>query len=263
MPDIQGESDDRGITVDEVGISGLRQPIRFDDDVVSQSGIADFEVTVRLPADRRGTHMSRMVQAVQSSFEAVNPEALPSVLKSLVDLLDVDTGAIVMSMPFATEVTAPVSGESGWQVHDMRLIGRLTPESFTLATEVATDVTTLCPCSKAISDYGAHNQRCRVSLTAFGNGDTPYPLNISSMIDMIRSTCSCPVLPVVKRSDERALTMNAYENPMFAEDLVRDLSLTCRDRGVAHSVRVRTLESIHSHDAVASVSWIPGTGVDP
>jgi GTP cyclohydrolase I len=77
------------------------------------------------------------------------------------------------------------------------------------------------------------------------------------MIDMIRCTCSCPVLPVVKRSDERALTMTAYENPMFAEDLVRELSLACRDRGVAHSVQVRTLESIHSHDAVASVSWRP------
>jgi GTP cyclohydrolase I len=258
IPDIQGESDARGITIDEVGVSGFRQPTRFDDDVLTQSGIADFEVTVRLPADRRGTHMSRMVQAIQSSLEVVNPEAFPSVLKSLVDLLEVDAATIVVAMPLATEVTAPISGESGWQVHEMRMSCKLTPESFTLATEVATDVTTLCPCSKAISDYGAHNQRCRVSLTAFGDGDTPYPLCIASMIDMIRSTCSCPVLPVVKRSDERALTMTAYENPMFAEDLVRELSLACRDRGVAHSIQVRTLESIHSHDAVASVAWCPG-----
>jgi len=258
MPDIQGQNDGRGITIDEVGISGFRQPVRFDDAVLTQSGIADFEVTVRLPADRRGTHMSRMVQAVQSSLEVVNPEKFPSVLKSLVDLLEVDSGTIVMAMPLATEMTAPISGESGWQVHEIRMIGKLTPDSFTLATEVATDVTTLCPCSKAISDYGAHNQRCRVSLTAFGDGDAPYPLGIASMIDMIRSMCSCPVLPVVKRSDERALTMAAYENPMFAEDLVRDLSLACRDRGVTHSVQVRTLESIHSHDAVASVSWTPG-----
>jgi GTP cyclohydrolase IB len=258
MPDIQAESDNRGITIDEVGISGFRQPVRFDDDVLGQAGIADFEVTVRLPADRRGTHMSRMVQAVQSSLEVVNPEAFPSMLKSLVDLLEVDAATIVMGMSLATEVTAPISGESGWQVHEMRMTGKLTPEFCSLATEVTTDVTTLCPCSKAISDYGAHNQRCRVSLAAFGDGDTPYPLSIASMIDMIRRTCSCPVLPVVKRSDERALTMTAYENPMFAEDVVRELSLACRDRGVAHSVQVRTLESIHSHDAVASVSWSPG-----
>lgn len=255
MPDIQAESDSRGIEIDEVGIAGFRQPIRFDDDVFNQAGIADFEVTVRLPANRRGTHMSRMAQAIQSSLNVVNPEAFPSVLKALVDLLEVDGATIVMAMPLATEVTAPVSGELGWQVHEMRITSNLSPESFKLAVEVATDVTTLCPCSKAISDYGAHNQRCRVSLTTFGDGDTPYPLSIASMIDMIRSTCSCPVLPIVKRSDERALTMAAYENPMFAEDLVRELSLACRAHGVAHRVQVRTLESIHSHDAVASVTW--------
>jgi GTP cyclohydrolase I len=257
MPDIQAESDGRGITIDQVGISHLRQPIRFDDDVLSQSAVADFEVTVRLPADRRGTHMSRMVQAVHSSLEVVNPEAFPSALKSLVDLLEVDAATVVMAMPIATEVTAPISGESGWQVHEIRMTGELVFESFTLATEVATDVTTLCPCSKAISDYGAHNQRCRVSFTAFGDGDTPYPLSIASIIDMVRCTSSCPVFPVVKRSDERALTMASYENPMFVEDLVRDLSLACRDRSVAHSIQVRTLESIHSHDAVARVSWSP------
>ncbi|OBA70133.1 GTP cyclohydrolase [Mycobacterium sp. 1554424.7] len=258
MPDIQGESDSRGIEIDEVGISGFRQPTQFDDDVLRQAGIADFEVTVRLPANRRGTHMSRMAQVIQSSLTIVSPEGFPSVLKALVDLLEVDGATIVMAMPLATEVTAPVSGESGWQVHEMRMTGNLNLESFTLATEVTTDVTTLCPCSKAISDYGAHNQRCRVSLTVFGDGDTPYPLSVASMIEIIRSTCSCPVLPVVKRSDERALTMTAYENPMFAEDLVRDVSLICRGRGVAHTVRARTLESIHSHDAVATVSW--GTG---
>jgi GTP cyclohydrolase I len=258
MPDLQAESDDRGIVIDEVGISGLRQPILFEDNVLSQSGIADFQVTVRLPAERRGTHMSRMVQAVQSCLGVVNPEAFPSVLKSLANLLEVDAATIVMAMPFATKVTAPVSGVTGWQVHEMRMTAELTPDSSTLAVSVSTDVTTLCPCSKAISDYGAHNQRCRVSLTVFGDGDTPYPLSIATMTDMIRSTCSCAVLPVVKRSDERALTMSAYENPMFAEDLVRDLSLACRDRGVAHSVQVRTFESIHSHDAVATISWRSG-----
>jgi GTP cyclohydrolase I len=256
--DVQGEVDGRGIAIDQVGISGLRQPVQFDDGFLQQSGIADFEVTVRLPDDRRGTHMSRMVQAVQASLSVVNPEVLPAALKSLVHLLEVDSATIVMTMPVATAVTAPVSGESGWQTHDIRVAASLTPDSFTLATEVRTDVTTLCPCSKAISDYGAHNQRCEVSVTAFGDGDTPYPLNIVSMVNIIRGTNSCPVLPVVKRVDERAITMAAYENAMFVEDLVRDLSRSCRDRTVAHSIQVRALESIHSHDAVAGISWSPG-----
>jgi GTP cyclohydrolase IB len=257
LPDIQNEVDDRDIIIDEVGISHVRHPVTFDDDVLRQTGVADFEVTVRLSGDRRGTHLSRMVQGLQNNFQVVNPHAFPSALKAMVDLLEVETATVSFAMAIATEVRAPATGEAGWQVHDLRLRGQISPDTFALATTVSTDVTTLCPCSKAISEYGAHNQRSQVSLTVCGDGDTPYPLGVMPMVHLIRSNCSSPVFPVVKRPDERALTMTAYENPMFAEDLVRQLSLACREHGVAHSLDMRTLESIHSHDAVARLSWRP------
>ncbi len=115
------------------------------------------------------------------------------------------------------------------------------------------EVTSLCPCSRAISDYGAHNQRSQVTLTLLGDGDNPYPLPVHEIVAAIRTVGSAPVFPVVKRPDERVITMQAYDHPAFVEDMVRDLSLWCRSRSLAHRVAVRNIESIHSHDAIASV----------
>lgn len=257
LPDLQNEYDHRGVAIDEVGVSGLRMPATFDDEVLRQCGIGEYEITVELLGHRRGTHMSRMVQAVQNSFRLLNPYSFPSGLKALLDLLEVDAATVSFEMPLVIEVRAPATGETGWQVSDLRLQGRISRDAFSLETTVTTDVTTLCPCSKAISDYGAHNQRSQVSLTVRGDGDTPYPLGVTTMVELIRSNCSCPVFPVVKRPDERALTMIAYENPMFAEDVIRQVSLECRKHSVPHSLVVRTLESIHSHDAVARLNWSP------
>ncbi|CPR10453.1 GTP cyclohydrolase FolE2 [Mycobacterium bohemicum DSM 44277] len=255
--DIQNQSDDRGIPIDEVGISGLRYPVVFDDGELSQAVVADLEITVRLPADRRGTHMSRMVQAADAHMQVIDPREFASVWKILADILDASSARVSAVLPVAMRVAAPTSGEEAWQVHDVRLRGDLSDDLFTLETTVLADVTTLCPCSKAISDYGAHNQRSRVSLTVQGRGDAAYPVAVSTLIEMIRANSSCPVFPVVKRSDERVITMAAYDKPMFVEDLVRQLSLACRAQVVGHSVEIRTLESIHSHDAVARLSWSP------
>jgi GTP cyclohydrolase IB len=142
-------------------------------------------------------------------------------------------------------------------VHDLSLRGRLFDDRFQLTTTVTTDVTTLCPCSKAISDYGAHNQRSRVSLSVHGENDGPYPVNVVDLVQMIRDSSSCPVYPVVKRPDERAISMAAYDNPKFVEDLIRDLTLNCRELGVPHKISARNVESIHSHDALARLRWTP------
>jgi len=255
--DIQNQLDDRGIPIDEVGISGLRYPVVFDDGELSQAVIAELEITVGLPANRRGTHMSRMVQAADTHLDVINPREFASALKILADLLDASTARLSAVLPVAVRVAAPTSGQEGWQVHDVRLCGELSEDSYTLETTVSVDVTTLCPCSKAISDYGAHNQRSRVSLTVLGSGDAAYPVALSSLIEIIRANSSCPVFPVVKRSDERVITMAAYDKPMFVEDLLRDVSAQCRGLGVAHRVEARNIESIHSHDAVARLSWNP------
>ncbi|UBV16882.1 GTP cyclohydrolase FolE2 [Mycolicibacterium fortuitum] len=255
LPDVQGAADTRGIDIDEVGVGGLRYPVLFDDGGIAQSGVAEIEMTVALPADRRGTHMSRMVQATEAHLACVNPYDLHLAFKAIAGLLDATSLHIALTMPIATHVESPVSAHRGSQVHDLRLQGRLVDDEFHLKTAVTTDVTTLCPCSKAISDYGAHNQRSKVTLSVEGDDDFPYPLPARDIIQLVRDSASCPVYPVVKRPDERAITMAAFDNPKFVEDLVRDLSAGCRDRGVPHQIEARNIESIHSHDAVARLGW--------
>lgn len=257
LPDIQSAVDARGINIDEVGIAGVRYPLLFTDGDLVQSGIANIEMTVALPADRRGTHMSRMVQGVEAHLSQVNPYDLHRAFKSIAGALDTVDLRISVTLPVATVVVSPASANHGYQVHDLSLRGRLVNGAFCLQTTLTTDVTTLCPCSKAISDYGAHNQRSRVSLTVRGDDDVPYPVPVAELVQIIRSSASCPVFPVVKRPDERAITMAAYDNPKFVEDLIRDLTLSCREHGVPHQIEARNIESIHSHDAVARLSWAP------
>lgn len=257
LTDIQSQHDSRGVPIEEVGISGLRYPVTFDDGSVRQATTAEIELTVALPAHQRGTHMSRMVQLVDAHLQTLNPYELPHVMKTASTLLEADRIFLRMSMPLATRLSAPTSGEEGWQVHDVALDASWSTDVFTLHTSATCDVTTLCPCSKAISDYGAHNQRSRVKLTVEGDGDEVYPAGVSKMIGLIQGAASCPVYPVVKRPDERTITMAAYDNPRFVEDVVRELSLGCRLFGFTHEINARNIESIHSHDAVARLSWNP------
>ena len=151
-----------------MGISGLRYPTVFDDGQISQGGMGDFDVVVRLPSDRRGTHMSRMVEIVHDHLTRLDPRELPLVLKHAAAKLDVDCVEIRCALPIATSVTSPASGRESWQASDVRFEAALADGDFTPQTLVTTQVTSLCPCSKAISDYGAHNQRSDVTLTVDG-----------------------------------------------------------------------------------------------
>jgi GTP cyclohydrolase IB len=255
LPDIQDQVDARGIAIDHVGVSAVRYPVLFRDGSLEQSGIASCELTVTLPEIRRGTHMSRMIELIHDHAREFDPREMPTILKSAAGRLDVDSVRLSLAMALAVLVTSPASKKESWQAADVEFVGALIANTTTVTTTVTTDVTSLCPCSKAISDYGAHNQRSSVSLSTHGEGDAPYPLAVKSSIDLIRGVGSCPVHPLVKRPDERLITMAAYDRPVFVEDISRDLSLECRQRRIPHDVAVRSIESIHSHDAVARVSW--------
>jgi len=257
LPDVQDEVDVRGIELNDVGISRLRYPTEFLDGTTRQAGIGSFDVLVTLPSDRRGTHMSRMVQLVHDHLASINPRELPLVMKRVAAKMEIDKAQIRIALPVATSVTSPVSGLEAFQASDLELNAVIDGGTFTLLTSITTQVTSLCPCSKTISDYGAHNQRSDVTVTISGSEDDPYPVEAAQLVDLIRSVGSCAVYPLVKRPDERAITMSAYDHPAFVEDMARDLSLDLRSKNVGHSVSIRNLESIHSHDAVASVSWSP------
>ena len=257
LPDIQDQWEPRGIGLDEVGIAGVRYPTTFSDGEFEQPGIASFDLTVELPGDRRGTHMSRMVELIHDHLQRLDPRELPTFLKAAATKLDVDSVYIRAALPIATEVTSPASGRSSWQPSDVRIRAYLREGHATVETEVTSEVTSLCPCSRAISDYGAHNQRSAVTLTVIGISDVPYPLTVLAALELIRSVGSCPIYPLIKRPDERSITMDAYDQPAFVEDMARDLSEACRAREVAHRVVVRNFESIHSHDAFAATAWSP------
>lgn len=257
LPDVQDEVDVRGIELSDVGISGLRYPTEFRDGSTSQAGVGLFDVLVTLPSDRRGTHMSRMVQLVHDHLATIDPRELPLVMKRVAAKMDIDQAQVRIALPIATRVISPVSGLEAFQASDLGLDAAIIAGSFSLTTTVTTQVTSLCPCSKTISDYGAHNQRSDVTVSVSGTEDDPYPMDAVQIVELIRSSGSCPVYPLVKRPDERAITMTAYDHPAFVEDMARDLSLALRSRNVGHAVNIRNLESIHSHDAVASVAWAP------
>lgn len=253
MRDIQDETDPRGITIDGVGIAGYRHYLTFEDGTTHHAGIASTSVLVDLDASQRGTHMSRMVEIIEGSLTTLRPYEFGRVLETVLDRLGSEQARVTIDFDFGTTVTAPVSGLRSTQVHKCSLTGTSTANGPELLTAVTTQVTSLCPCSQAISDYGAHNQRSSVTLAILGANDELYPLGLAGIVDVVRNNCSFPVFPLVKRPDERAMTMGAFDRPMFVEDMARDISLECVAAGLQHRVDVRNHESIHSHDAVAVV----------
>jgi GTP cyclohydrolase I len=257
LPDIQDEIDTRGIALDAVGVSGVRTPVRINDGEVDAAGVGSADFVVSLASGRRGTHMSRMVETLATQLREFDPRNAAALIARAADRLEASSARISFDLPVAFEVRAPVSDVPAWQAADVSFIIEGSAESATMTTTLTTHVTSLCPCSKAISDYGAHNQRSAVTLSVTSNTADLYPLTLSEMFSLARQVGSCPIYPVIKRPDERWITMEAYDHPAFVEDMVRDLSSTCRARGVQHSIQVRNFESIHSHDAVASLSWAP------
>lgn len=258
LPDIQDSPDIRGIAIDRVGITGVRYPTVFNDGQIEQRGVADFEISVALAAERRGTHMSRMIELIDEELQHLDPRELPLTAKRALARFDVQSIRISAGLPIALRTVAPISGRAGEQVHDVRVEVQHDGESSHVRTAATVDITSLCPCSKAISDYGAHNQRSRVTVAVIGRED-PYPFSVNDIVELIRSVGSAPVYPLVKRSDERHLTMLAFDKPAFVEDIVRDVSVFLRIRSIPHAVEARNIESIHSHDAWAAISWAPGT----
>jgi GTP cyclohydrolase I len=199
--------------------------------------------------------MSRMIQAAENMLADLMPQELGLGLKTLAARLQADNVRLTAAFPVALEVEAPVSRIVSAQVSDVVLRAVLIEGTARLATSLTSDITTLCPCSKAVSDYGAHNQRSRVTVEVSGVGENLYPTTIAELFAIIRSVGSAPVVPVIKRPDERHLTMQAFDRPAFVEDVVRELSAALRARQLSHRVQSVNVESIHSHDAVASLSW--------
>lgn len=253
LEDVQSQPDSRGVTIDEVGITELRVPTT----VVSRDGtrqptVATLEMTVDVPPTVRGTHMSRFVEVLHETDAPMDIDRLARLAERIRTRLDSERAIVRMTFPFFVTREAPASGLAAPMDYEGRIAVSL-GAGLEQTVGVCTPVTSLCPCSKEISDYGAHNQRGYVEIEVVcAHGAVVW---IEDLVEIAEDAASTPVYSLLKRVDEREVTMQAYEKPAFVEDIARDAVVALRndERVRSYMVRVTNLESIHSHNAVATV----------
>jgi GTP cyclohydrolase I len=252
IADVQGRSDDRRIAIDKVGIKDICHPVRVKDrNGGEQHTVANFKMYVDLPQDFKGTHMSRFVEILNNHEREITVKSFRDMLSELTDRLDSDSGHIDMSFPYFVNKKAPVSGVESLLDYQASLIGERRNGKNTIFIKVVVPVTSLCPCSKKISDYGAHNQRSHVTIKARVDSF----MWIEELIDIAEQEASCELYGILKRPDEKHVTEYAYDNPKFVEDIVRDIAirLNADERVRAYVIESENFESIHNHSAYALI----------
>lgn len=261
MYDVQSHRDDRQIPIDKVGVCDLQYPIVvLDRQSGRQSTIAKLSMSVNLPHEFKGTHMSRFIEVLNKHRGEITMRTLPVILGELKTRLDAESANMEVAFPYFLEKTAPVSGAVGLMDYQCQFTGEANGGKTDFVFSVCVPVTSLCPCSKAISDYGAHNQRGQITIevrTRRSDDGLPALIWIEELVEVAESSASAPVYPLLKRQDERHVTMQAYDNPVFVEDLVRNVALKLKsdDRVAWFRVHVLNQESIHNHNAFAQIEW--------
>ena len=252
IADVQNYTDGREVPIDKVGVRGLRHPVRITGrDGVEQHTVADFSMYVDLPHQFKGTHMSRFVQLLNEQELELSLDSFSRMLQEMTSRLDAGRGHVEMRFPYFIEKKAPVSGIRSLMDYEVGFIGELEGSRSRLSLMVRVPVTSLCPCSKQIADYGAHNQRSHITVNAV----LRRFVWIEELVEVVEAEASSPLYGLLKRVDEKFVTEQAYDNAKFVEDMVRDIA--CRlgedDRIGAFSVEVENFESIHNHSAYARI----------
>lgn len=257
LRDTQSEPDHRRIAIDRVGVKNLRFPVQVGLGAGEpQSTIATVQLTVDLPHHFKGTHMSRFLEVLQAHGPVLHPADIEHLLRTLIKKLDSERAHLDLEFPFFLEKTAPVTGAPGLLDYTARFSATADAKTTDLVTTVLVGVTTLCPCSKAISASGAHNQRGLVTFSLRAKKD---PVPLAEMVALVERSASSELYSVLKRPDEKAVTERAYANPVFVEDLVRNIAAEANsDPRIAWwQVEAENFESIHNHNAYALVTKRP------
>ena len=251
IPDTQSAHDDRQIAIQRVGIRGVRYPMQLRIEGTVLPTVADWSLDVALPAEQKGTHMSRFVAWLDAIDEPLDAGALKRLSLAMTRLLVADAGRVEAAFPFFLRKRAPVSGVESLLEYQGKLIAEVVGGEVTAWAEVTVPVKSLCPCSKEISDYGAHNQRSHVTIRA----ELLAEISWLELVRFAEDSASSEIWSSLKRADEKWITERAYENPKFVEDMVRDvaLKLNAEPRIGRYSVDVENFESIHAHSAVARI----------
>ena len=254
MEDVQGKVDHRGIAIQRVGVSQIRLPVRIETKSGGfQSVLATIRMTVDLPQEYKGTHMSRFLEVMHPwSDKVLSSRAVGEILVEMRERLQAETAHFEMDFEYFITKIAPISKKQGLLGIHCRFEGTLGNEKEDFVLQVDVPVTSLCPCSKEISTYGAHNQRSEIRVRVRYDHQDRY-LWIEDLVELLEAQASCSVYPVLKRADEKFVTEKAYENPKFVEDMVRDVVLALRAQpGISwFQVECENFESIHSHNAYA------------
>jgi GTP cyclohydrolase IB len=252
IPDVQSAPDSRQLAIDKVGIKAIRHPVRIQERSGEvQHTVALFNMYVGLPHQFKGTHMSRFVEILEAHEREITVESFQVMLREMVERLEAEEGQIEMSFPYFIEKKAPVSGVKSLMDYDVAFTGEILKGRQSFTMKVVVPVTSLCPCSKQISERGAHNQRSHVTVTARTN-DFVW---IEEIVDIVEKQGSSELYGLLKRPDEKFVTERAYDNPKFVEDLVRDVAavLNLDERIDAYVVESENFESIHNHSAYALI----------
>lgn len=253
IPDMQSTLDTRKITISRVGVKGVRYPFRIKTSSGSQSAVGTWNMYVELPETQKGTHMSRFIELLEklNQQDDLDKRSFVDLLHKMTKLLDAKAGHIEVSFPYFINKTAPVSGVQSLMDYEVSLMGDVKDGKIEITVQVLVPVTSLCPCSKKISKYGAHNQRSHITVRALISDD----INIDELITNIEAEASCELYGLLKRPDEKYVTERAYDNPKFVEDMVRDVAgiLNADHRILAYTLEVENFESIHNHSAYARI----------
>lgn len=254
LPDTQNNLDTRQIIIDRVGIKDISHPITYIDREGNKSPtVGNFTMTVTLPENVKGTHMSRFIQILNEGPCEFDSGNFGKIIEKVRDRLESETAHIILDFPFFRKKKAPSSGVESMMDYQVTLYGSLDKGVTEVMMKVVVPVTSLCPCSKSISKYGAHNQRSHITIKAKATvGKTLY---LEDLIDLAETKASCELYAILKREDEKVVTERAYDNPAFVEDLVRDIAVDLNANNNIDYYRLESenFESIHNHSAYALI----------
>ena len=251
LPDVQSAADARNIAIERVGVKSLTQPMTVATARGPQPTVASVDMYVALPPEQKGTHMSRFIDVLQSHRDALSRASVHALLERMLHKLGARDGYLELRLPYFVLKTAPVSGVESLMDYQLTLSVERRGQATRYTQKVVVPVTSLCPCSKKVADYGAHNQRAHLTLTLRLTDE----MRVEDQIRIAEDAASCEVWGLLKRTDEKYVTERAYDNPKFVEDVVRDIAaaLEADPRVSAYVIEAENFESIHNHSAYALI----------
>ena len=259
MADVQSTRDERSLPIEQVGIRGVRHPLTIRTKTGSFPSVGNFEMDVALPAHIKGTHMSRFMAILQQQDEPIDSTSVVSMVREMLPLLDATEGRVQFTYTHFVKKAAPVSGVESLMDYEVTWMSKGKKNAagsidVELNLRAVVPVMSLCPCSKEISDFGAHNQRSHVTLTVALDPQTK--MTVEDLVTAAESEASSELWGLLKRPDEKWVTERSYSNPKFVEDLVRDVAgqLKADERILSFAVEAENFESIHNHSAFAKIS---------